>query len=317
MNPQWVSFPETLVPVYPEQGTVTRCGRLQGMASLRFALPNKGSLSEPAARMLSEAGYRVSRSGRELIVADKANGVQFFFLRPRDIAVYVGEGSLDVGITGRDLLLDSTIAADEILPLGFGRASFYFAGVPGSISDVSELEGRRIATSYPKLVGRYLEGQGIKSDLVRLDGAVETAVELGVADAIADVVETGITLKTSGLATFGDPILRSEAVLIQRDATRVDAETAEAVEVLVRRLKGVLIARSYVILDFDCPTSAQDEAFKLVPGIEAPTVSPLAREGWVAVRSLVPRHDAPKIMDQLWNVGARAILVSSLDTCRI
>ncbi|NUT96752.1 MAG: ATP phosphoribosyltransferase [Saccharothrix sp.] len=287
------------------------------MAPLRFALPNKGSLSAPAAQMLSEAGYRVHRSGRELIVADPANDVQFFFLRPRDIAVYVGEGSLDVGITGRDLLLDSTVSAKEILPLGFGRASFYFASRPGGIVDQAGLEGKRIATSYPNLVEEYLSEQGIKAKLVRLDGAVETAVELGVADAIADVVETGVTLKTSGLETFGKPILKSEAVLIQGDTVAETPEAVHSVEILHRRLQGVLIARRYVILDFDCPVVAQEEAFKLVPGIESPTVSPLAREGWVAVRSLVPRDDAPFIMDQLWQVGARAILVSSLDTCRI
>lgn len=287
------------------------------MAPLRFALPNKGSLSAPAAQMLTEAGYRVNRSGRELIVADPANDVQFFFLRPRDIAVYVGEGSLDVGITGRDLLLDSTVSAKEILPLGFGRAKFYFASKPGTIADAAGLEGRRIATSYPNLVQQHLNDLGIKAHLVRLDGAVETAVELGVADAIADVVETGITLKTSGLETFGAPILKSEAVLIQGDTVADTPDSVRAVEILHRRLQGVLIARRYVILDFDCPVEAQEEAFKLVPGIEAPTVSPLAREGWVAVRSLVPRDDAPFIMDELWRVGARAILVSSLDTCRI
>ncbi|GGP81882.1 ATP phosphoribosyltransferase [Saccharothrix coeruleofusca] len=287
------------------------------MAALRFALPNKGSLSAPAAQMLAEAGYRVNRSGRELIVADPANDVQFFFLRPRDIAVYVGEGSLDVGITGRDLLRDSTVSAKEILSLGFGRAAFYFAGKPGGISDAAGLAGKRIATSYPKLVQEHLAELGIEAHLVRLDGAVETAVELGVADAIADVVETGTTLRTSGLQTFGDPILKSEAVLIQGEQVADTQQTVDAVEVLTRRLQGVLIARRYVILDFDCPVAAQEEAFKLVPGIEAPTVSPLAREGWVAVRSLVPRDHAPRVMDELWRVGARAILVSSLDTCRI
>ncbi|MBB4965056.1 ATP phosphoribosyltransferase [Saccharothrix violaceirubra] len=224
---------------------------------------------------------------------------------------------MDVGITGRDLLHDSVVSAKEILPLGFGRASFYYASKPGEISGLAELEGRRVATSYPNLVDAHLAEVGVKAHLVRLDGAVETAVELGVADAIADVVETGITLKTSGLETFGKPILKSEAVLIQSERVTEGSDAAAAVEILHRRLQGVLIARRYVILDFDCPVSAQEEAFRLVPGIESPTVSPLAREGWVAVRSLVPRDEAPFVMDELWRVGARAILVSSLDTCRI
>src|SRR5699024_298047 len=164
--------------------------------------------------MVREAGYRVRRDNKELIVADPVHGIEFFYLRPRDVAVYVGKGRVDAGITGRDLLLDSGSAATEVMGLGFGGSTFRFAGRPGEASSAADLDGRRVATSYAGLVRGHLEAKGISTEVVRLDGAVETAITLGVADAIADVVETGTTLRQQGLDVFGEPILRSEAVLI-------------------------------------------------------------------------------------------------------
>src|SRR6478609_7778545 len=166
---------------------------------IRIAVPNKGSLSETAAEMLREAGYAQRSDPKELVLLDEANGVEFFYLRPRDIAVYVGEGTLDVGITGRDMLLDSRARAAEIMPLGFGRSRFRFAAPAGSAMTVERLHGLRLATSYPGLVGDYLERRGVTARLISLDGAVETAIRLGVADVIADVVETGTTLRQAGL----------------------------------------------------------------------------------------------------------------------
>lgn len=166
---------------------------------LRIAVPNKGSLAEPAADMLREAGYASRRDGRELVLRDEPNDVEFFFLRPRDVAVYVGSGTLDVGITGRDLLLDARAAADEVMRLDFAGSTFRFAAPPGLVSSVAQVAGRRVATSYAALVEDHLRGHGVEADVVRLDGAVETAVRLGVADVIADVVETGTTLRAAGL----------------------------------------------------------------------------------------------------------------------
>ncbi|MBM7773616.1 ATP phosphoribosyltransferase [Actinokineospora baliensis] len=288
------------------------------MTTLRIAVPNKGSLSVPSEQLLTAAGYRVHRGNRELMIDDVRNDVRFFFLRPRDIALYVGSGTLDAGITGRDLLLDADTGAEEVLPLGYSESTFRFAARPGDLTQVADLAGKRIATSYPGLVAAHLAQHGIEARLVRLDGAVETSVQLGIADAVADVVETGTSLRNSGLAVFGEPILRSEAVLIRRPGTEDDDGTAAAaVERVRRRLKGVLIARQYVMIDFDCPTEVREAACALTPGIESPTVSPLAREGWVAVRSLVPRDRAPFVMDELWDVGARAILVTPLESSRI
>lgn len=281
---------------------------------LRIAVPNKGSLSEPAEQMLKEAGYRQRRDSRELVLPDPDNDVEFFFLRPRDVAVYVGEGTVDVGITGRDLLIDSGSAATEHLALGFARSTFRFAAAAGQLQDAAQVAGRRVATSYPVLVTRHLADQGIEpSAVVRLDGAVESAIQLGVADVIADVVETGSTLRAAGLEVFGEPILRSEAVLVRHAAAEIPA----GLDVLTRRLQGVLTAREYVLMDYDVPISAVERAVRITPGLESPTVSPLHDKQWAAVRVMVRRAETNRLMDQLYEVGARAILVTSILACRV
>jgi ATP phosphoribosyltransferase len=279
---------------------------------LRIAVPNKGSLSEAAGEMLHEAGYR-QRKDRELMVIDPDAGVELFYLRPRDIAVYVGSGRLDIGITGRDLLLDSRADAEEILPLGFGRSTFRFAGRPGSGSTLEDLKGRRIATSYPGIVQSHLDRAGVPAEVVKLDGAVEISIQLGVADVIADVVSTGTTLRQAGLELIGSPILESEAVVIKRR----DAEPAPGTDQFLRRLQGVLVARRYVLMDYDIRAERLQEAVDLTPGLESPTISPLHSEGWVAVRAMVPREQTQRIMDDLWEIGARAILVTDIRACRI
>jgi ATP phosphoribosyltransferase len=287
---------------------------------LRIAVPNKGVLSEPAAEMLAESGYRQRRSTKDLAVFDPENDTEFFYLRPRDIAVYVASGTLDLGITGRDMLLETAPAdgegpaAVEVMPLGFGRSSFRFATPVGSgIERVDQLAGKRIATAYPVLLRRFLGEAGISAGVVKLDGAVETACRLGVADAVCDVVETGTTLRAAGLRIIGDPVLASEAVLVRRQG----AEEIPAVAQLRRRLRGVLVARQYVMLDYDCPNELLDKATSLTPGIEGPTVSPLQTPGWSAVRAMVAKAETNRVMDDLWDLGARAILLTSIHASRI
>lgn len=279
---------------------------------LRVAVPNKGSLSDTASEMLSEAGYVGRRDPRALNVRDERNGVEFFYLRPRDIATYVGSGALDVGITGRDLLLDSQSPAVEIASLDFGGSTFRFAGTPGRFSELSDLNGVRVATSYAGLVGAFLERHGVTAELVSLDGAVESAIRLGVADAVADVVSTGSTLRAQGLEIFGPVILDSTAVLISSGTA-----SGDGVATLQRRLQGVLVARQYVLIDYDVPVRLLDAATQVTPGIESPTVSPLQDPEWVAVRSMVRRTDTNHVMDELYAVGARAILVSTIHAARI
>ena len=280
---------------------------------LRVAVPNKGSLSEPATTMLREAGYRQRRERQELVLVDPDNDTEFFFLRPRDIATYVSAGTLDVGITGRDLLLDGDHDAEELLELGFGASTFRYAAVPGTVSDVASFAGKRVATSYAGLVRRDLQRRGVDAEVVPLDGAVETAVRLGVADIVADVVSTGTTLRQAGLEVVGEPILHSDAVLVRRRGADEDAR----VEQLVRRLTGVIIARRYVMLDYDCRVETVEAAVAITPGIESPTVSPLHDKGWVAVRAMVEQREAHRIMDELWGLGARGILLTDILACRL
>jgi ATP phosphoribosyltransferase len=278
---------------------------------LRIAIPNKGTLSGPASQMLRDAGYRQRTDPKDLLCRDEANQVEFFYLRPRDIATYVGSGDLDLGITGRDLLVDSGVPAHELLDLGFGGATFRWAAPAGTLTDAGQIAGRRIATAYPGVVERHLAERGLAADVVRLDGAVENAVRLGVADLIADVVETGATLRQAGLVTIGEPILRSSAILIGRGDD--PAKSSQ----LIRRLQGVLVARGYVMLAYDVRADLLDKATALTPGIESPTVSPLHREGWVAVQAMVERKQVHRIMDELYDLGARAILVTDISNCRL
>ncbi len=281
---------------------------------LRIAVPNKGSLSVPASDMLREAGYRQRRDTRELVLADPDNGAEFFFLRPRDVAVYVGSGTVDVGITGRDLLLDSGADAVEHLPLGFAASTFRFAAPAGTITDVEQINGRRVASSYDTLVRSYLRERGIEpSAVVHLDGAVESSVRLGVADVIADVVETGTTLRAAGLEVFGEPILRSEALLIRRK----DVAEPAGLDVLTRRLQGVITAHEYVLMDYDVPMELVDAAVAVTPGFESPTVSPLHNGESAAVRSMVKRSETNRVMDALYEVGARGIIVTSIHASRL
>ena len=282
------------------------------MALLRIAVPNKGSLAQSASEILRESGYRQRDDSKQLTLTDSENDVEFFYLRPRDIALYVGEGTLDVGITGRDLLKDSGAKAEEVMGLGFGRSRFRFAGPQGVYSDLTQLAGTRIATSYVGVVRGFLEERGIEATVTRLDGAVETSIQLGVADVIADVVETGSTLRQAGLETFGETILESEAVLVTRSGS-----VPEGFEVFKRRLQGVMVARSYVMMDYDIKSEHVAAAVALTPGIESPTVSPLHREGWVAVRAMVPRDGAQRLMDELFEIGARGILLTDIHACRL
>lgn len=279
---------------------------------LRIAIPNKGALAEHAVDLLQAAGYVGRRDTKTLYILDTRNEVEFFYLRPRDIATYVGAGALDVGITGRDLLIDSGSEALEVGPLNFGNSTFRFAGPPGQFKEIQDLEGKRVATSYIGLVEGFLAAQGVSANLVKLDGAVESAVQLGVADAVADVVDTGSTLKAAGLELFGPVALESTAVLISSPTAASDG-----VHHFLRRLQSVLVAREYVLMDYDLPAALVDQATAITPGFESPTISPLRDADWVAVRVMVPRRDHNQIMDRLEALGARGILVTPIHSARM
>jgi ATP phosphoribosyltransferase len=280
---------------------------------LRIAVPNKGSLADSSISILKEAGYRQRSDSRDLVLIDPENNVEFYYLRPRDIAIYVGTGELEAGITGRDLLIDSGATSEEILSLDFGRSTFRFAAPVGKNLKLTDISGKRVATAYPGLVEDFLSKHALTASVVRLDGAVESSVRLGVADLIADVVSTGNTLKQAGLEVFGDAILNSEAILIKRAGSTLNSE----LEILIRRLQGVVTARQYVLLDYDIPLVSVDKACAITPGLESPTISPLQKKDWVAVRAMVLRKDTNRLMDELWALGARGILVTDIHACRL
>ena len=283
---------------------------------LRVAIPNKGALSESAAEILSEAGYRRRSDPKDLTVIDRVNGVEFFFLRPKDIAIYVGSGDLDLGITGRDLAAESDAPVRERLALGFGSSSFRYAAPADRSWTVADLAGRRIATAYPNLVRKDLADRGIEAAVIRLDGAVEISVQLGVADAIADVVGSGRTLSLHDLAAFGEPLCDSEAVLIERLGDDDPGRNRSARDQLAARVQGVVFGQQYLMLDYDCPRAVLERATALTPGLESPTIAPLADPDWAAVRALVPRREVNAIMDQIAAIGAKAILASDIRFCR-
>ena len=281
---------------------------------LKIAIPNKGQLAEPTQKLLREAGYLRSHHPRDLVVSDPENDVEFFFLRPRDVATYVGQGTLDFGITGRDLLIDSKSKAKSILDLGYGQSSFRIAVESNKANlGIAGIAGKKIATSYPNILQDWLDKSGIKADVVVLDGAVENAVRLGVADAVADVVDTGTTLKQAGLVIIGEPILVSQSVLLRGQSTKDSVET----ENFIRRISSVLLAREYVMVDYDIEQSKVEQATKITPGIESPTISPLHLSGWVAVRAMTKKKEMHRVMDELYSIGAKGVIVTEIMACRL
>ncbi|MFW0794755.1 ATP phosphoribosyltransferase [Gordonia sp. CPCC 205515] len=281
---------------------------------LRVAVPNKGALSESAAAVLAEAGYRKRSDAKDLTVLDNANDVEFFFLRPKDIAIYVGSGTLDLGITGRDLARDSGASVDEQLSMGFGSSTFRYAAPAGQDWTVADLAGKRVATSYPNLVRDDLRNRGIEpAEVIRLDGAVEISIQLGVADVIADVVGSGRTLRQHGLVAFGESLCDSEGVLISRNG---GGDLGKAARQFVARVQGVVFGQQYVMIDYDCPRTLLEQATALTPGLESPTVAPMADPDWAAVRAMVPRKIHQSLMDELSELGAKAILATDIRSCR-
>ncbi|MGN0845599.1 MAG: ATP phosphoribosyltransferase [Kiritimatiellia bacterium] len=281
---------------------------------LKIALPNKGALAEGAVSLLSDADYKCRRPEKALNLIDTVNNVEFFFLRPRDIAVYVSQGVIDLGITGRDLNLDAETPALEILALDFGKSSFRYAVPNDSTLTPDDLEGKRIACSYKNIVRRDMAKRKLNAEIVRVDGAVEISIRLGVADAIADVVESGSTLRQAGLKVVGDPVLESEAIVIARDEKTAALPQAAT---FVRRLKGILVARAYEMIEYDIRRDLLQKAIRMTPGIAAPTIAPLNDPDWVAVKAMALRKGINETMDKLSDLGAKGVVVSSIRACRL
>jgi ATP phosphoribosyltransferase len=272
---------------------------------LRIGLPSKGRLAEISAHLLNEAGLSFRRTDRSLFARCRDIPVEVTFLRTDDIPVLCAEGAIDLGVTGADLV--------DRLDLGIGSCRLALCvGEDSGIGDARQLSGKRIATSFPRITRDWLAQRGVEAHFVELSGSVEIMIQLEVADAIVDLVETGSTLAANRLRVL-DEIGRYETVLVQNHRVP-DAATADRI---VRRLEGIVIARSYSLLEYNIPRERLAAAEKITPGFKSPTVSALEDAAWCAVRAMVRRGEAHGIMERLEAIGASAIIETEISNCRL
>ncbi|PHR95100.1 MAG: ATP phosphoribosyltransferase [Blastopirellula sp.] len=283
------------------------------MENLRIGIPSKGRLSDLATDLLKDAGLSFRRQNRSLFARVREVPVDITFLRTDDIPVLCAEGAIDMGITGSDLICESRADVTERLALGVGGCKLSFC-VPedAPYKSASELDGKRIATSFPNVTEDYLAKHNATAHTVNLSGSVEVMISLGIADAIVDLVETGSTLAANRLRILED-IGRYETVLIQNKEQR-HADLADRV---VRRLEGVVIARSYSLLEYNIPREKLADAEEITPGFNSPTVNSLEDDAWCAVRVMVRRKEVIDAMEKLEVLGASAILETQIANCRL
>ncbi len=279
---------------------------------IKVALPNKGVLFQPTIDLLASCGYRVGKSGSQLTSLDPENEVEFYFLRPGDIPVYVANGILDAGITGKDFAAERGHHPELLLDLNYGDSRLC-AAVPASspVRTLEEVASLKLATSFPNIVRSRFPGRELK--LIELEGAVEISVALGIAEAVVDVVDTGATLRQAGLRIVGDPLFVSNAALFAHP----DRADHAPVRVLRTRLEGRLVALDYMMVEYDCPGTILQRACEITPGLESPTITQLQREGWYSVKAMVRRKEAHRIMDELSSIGCRGILLTNIESARI
>ncbi len=281
--------------------------------NLRIGIPSKGRLSELAEDLLRQAGLHFRRQNRGLFARVRGLPVDIIYLRTDDIPTLCGEGAIDMGITGGDLVEEAGADVTVRMNFGVGRCRLAFC-VPdeSDIDSVDALDGKRIATSFPEVTRRYLAARGAEAHLVSLAGSVEIMIQLGVADAIVDLVETGSTLAANRLHIL-EELGSYETVLVQNDRCR-DGETADRI---VARLEGVVIARDYSLVEYNIPRGKLPEAEKITPGYNSPTVNSLEDESWCGVQVMVRRGDVIEVMERLKAIGASAIFEMTLNNCRL
>lgn len=280
------------------------------MNPLRLALPNKGRLAEPAVDLLRAAGLDFELSTRRLTASVGNADIELLFVRTEDIAEYVADGLVELGISGADLVAEHGGDLQAVMPLGFGACSLVLAAPrDGAIREPGDLAGRRIATSFPRVTARYLDGAGVEAQVVEVRGAVEVTPQLGVADAVVDLVATGSTLRMNGLRAIAT-LLASEAVLVGR-AGAVAAD--DRVPALVDMIRSVIDARGREYMMMNAPARALDRIREIIPGLSGPTVMPLADPSQIAVHSVVERSQLWRIVPALKAAGARDILVVPIE----
>lgn len=283
------------------------------MKNMRIGVPSKGRLADTAGDLLHAAGLSFRRQERSLFARCREMPVDVTFLRADDIPVLCAEGAIDLGITGSDLVQETGAELEERLRLGVGKCRLVLC-VPDDtpVRAVSELAGKRIATSFPRTTATFLKEHNSDAHLVSVTGSVEIMVALGVADAVVDLTETGSTLAANRLTIVAE-ISRSEAVLVQNQKL----EHSELADRIVRRLEGVVIARGYSLLEYNIPCDKLAQAERITPGFSSPTISSLEDANWRAVRVMVKRSEVVRVMDQLEHLGATAILETDIRNCRL
>jgi ATP phosphoribosyltransferase len=280
---------------------------------LRVGVPSKGRLADLACQLLGDAGLSFRRTERSLFARCKEMPVEVTFLRTDDIPVLVAEGAIDLGITGADLVAESGAEVVHRLDLGVGSCRLALCVADDSpVTEPRQLDGRRIATSFPRITRGWLADRGATVHFVELSGSVEVMIALGVADGIVDLVETGSTLAANRLRVLAE-IGRYETVLVQNPRL-ADATLADRI---VRRLEGIVIARSWSLLEYNVPRSRLADAEKITPGFNSPTVMQLEDPDWCAVRAMVRRGEAHAIMERLEAIGASAIIETQISNCRL
>ena len=283
------------------------------MSNLRIGIPSKGRLSDLAIDLLKEAGLNFRRQNRSLFARVRDKPIDIIFLRTDDIPVLCAEGAVDMGITGSDLVMESQVEVATRLELGVGKCRLALC-VPedSGYQSVTDLRETRIATTFPNVTRQYLEQHAVFSHMVRLSGSVEIMISLGVAEAIVDLVETGSTLAANRLRVL-DELGQYQTVLIQGPRCR-NEDLADRV---VRRIEGVIIARSYSLLEYNVPRAQLERAEAITPGFNSPTINDLEDPNWCSVRVMVKRSEVIDVMDQLETLGAHAILETPVSNCRL
>ncbi|HON79166.1 MAG TPA: ATP phosphoribosyltransferase [Spirochaetota bacterium] len=280
---------------------------------IKFAIPTKGRLKDPTVELLQKSGYKFRVKGRNLYATCTTAEIVFIFVRADDIPVLVDSGVADLGITGGDLILERRADVAEVMKLGFGKCRLCVA-VRDSLAEdsVEYFHDKTIATSFPVMTTQFFKDQGVDIKCVEMKGSVEIMVDLHLADAIVDIVETGDSLRDNNLKVFRD-IGSYETVLIANRAVTDDPR----VQQIRRRIEGILVANHYSMLEYNIKSDLLKEAEKVTPGFESPTVSKLDLENWLAVKVMVKKNEVVDVMDRLEALGATAIIESEIKNCRL
>lgn len=281
------------------------------MQPLRIAVQKKGRLLDESIQLLKECGIRIDNGRDQLKAAARNFPIEVLYLRNSDIPQYIQDGVADIGIIGENTLIEKEKEVSIVQQLGFSKCRLSLATPKETpYENLKDLDGKRIATSYPVSLRRFLEREGISADIHEISGSVEIAPNIGLADAICDLVSTGSTLFKNGLEEQ-DVVLRSEAVIAA--SPKMDAERKEILDRLLFRIKSVLAARNKKYLLMNVPTDKIPAITKMLPGMRSPTVLPLAEKGWSSVHTVIDESRFWEIIDELRATGAEGILIVPID----